>query len=448
VLTLALAVRRNRLRVYATRGNEVRSLVTVVETHVSDEPTLSQEVTAPRQVFDHRPCLFPPGGIDVDVLARVIGKPWLAGLGGIVGERVEDPEIQPGAERDIEESLVLRRAVLPMTPARKRLGGHVLAAVDVCSARRFLRDPVLLAVPKLTHRDMRGPEGFQRIDARVAAVARLGQQAQTTPLEYRRRPREMIRDHQARDQHAVVVQEAIADLGWLDSAAGDNREVRERIVAVGLAELAHEARGPVGTVPDLEAVQHHELEGVRLLPVTEDAIKNYFEVTIGGGGAHVVDNEPVGCRARDFQRLASPGADEAENRPIARRDLPREPPGFVDLARQVHRLNRSGLRLCVRNREQRDVDERRFEAIRNWQHVRETRWAGDLMLGPEELLARELRLYPGASRIPAARGEEPHFETEPRSPGDGRAVRLRGVDVLDTLLVVSSGRSLDITPLS
>ena len=43
---------------------------------------------------------------------------------------------------------------------------------------------------------------FQRVDARVTAVARLVQQAQVTPLEYRRRPREVIRDHQARDHDA------------------------------------------------------------------------------------------------------------------------------------------------------------------------------------------------------------------------------------------------------
>ena len=45
-----------------------------------------------------------------------------------------------------------------MTPAGERFGGHVLATVDMCGARRFFRDPELLAVPELAHRDLRDSE--------------------------------------------------------------------------------------------------------------------------------------------------------------------------------------------------------------------------------------------------------------------------------------------------
>jgi len=222
------------------------------------------------------------------------------------------------------------------------------------------------------------------------------------------------------------VQESFAELGRLHGAAGKDRQPGSRIVTECLEELVHKARGPVRGFPDLKAVQHHRFESCRLFAVAEETPKNHVEVAIGRISAHVIDDQPIGIRARYFQCLTGPGADEPEKRPIAGRNLPREPSRAVNLARQIYRLNNSGLGPSVRDRQQGHIFKWRFEFIRSFEFIgrfeylryrydiRETGRPGDVELGPGKLFARELRPYPGAPGVPAARSEEARFEAQPR----------------------------------
>jgi len=147
----------------------------------------------------------------------------------------------------------------------------------------------------------------------------------------------------------VIVQETLAELGGLNGTAGNNRQPGSRVVAEGLVVFVDKFRGPVWCLPDFETVQHQGLQSLRLFAVAKNTAEHDFEMAVGRLGTHMIDDQPIGIRAWYFQCLTSPGADEAEKRPIARRNLPREPSRPVNLARKVYRLNSFFFGPCLRD---------------------------------------------------------------------------------------------------
>ena len=75
--------------------------------------------------------------------APVLEKPIAekAGLGWIVGQRVEGKKVRPIRHRLIGQRLALKRAVLPMLPASESLHIHHLLAVDMRGTSGFLDHP-------------------------------------------------------------------------------------------------------------------------------------------------------------------------------------------------------------------------------------------------------------------------------------------------------------------
>ena len=144
----------------APGGHQVGGIVAVVGADVGHEPALLQQMTTAREGVEQRSGLLPPGQVDVEVFAGVIGVSGKARIRRVVGEGMEGDLVEPGTEGDVGETFIHLRSILPVLPAGHRLRVDQWFAVEIGGAGGLLDAPILAVVPEFTHRDVGRPSAL------------------------------------------------------------------------------------------------------------------------------------------------------------------------------------------------------------------------------------------------------------------------------------------------
>ncbi len=156
-----------------------------------------------------------------------------------------------------------------------------------------------LAHPELAHRDRdlalveQGVLGNLQRDTRrfpVNADAVLAQQVSHYAI--------VIIGPHVGERPAEIPQEAVADLGALDDTAGQDRQIRRRVVPATLAKLVDHLLRPV-LAPRLPTIHHHVLQA--LAEQRPQRFGQRIEVTVIVG-FHVFGAKLVGLVARSRGR--------------------------------------------------------------------------------------------------------------------------------------------------